>query len=107
MSRRLLRPGLGLRKSGQLQVVLQTWQEPLLLRVWEAVLQNLSEEQLGPELHQAGRARRLDLPLLRLPASGQDQSPALGHRGAGERIQSASEDKSAQDDKTSNDLSSY
>ena len=105
MSRRLLRPGLGLR-PGQLQVVLQARQESHLLRVWEAVLQNLPEEQPRPELHQAGRARRLDLPLLRLPASGQGQGPALGHRGAGERIQSASEDKSAQDDKTSDDHNS-
>ncbi len=102
MSRWILRPGLELRKPGKLQVVLQTREKPLLLGLWEAILQNLSEEQPWPELHQAGRARRLDLPLLRLPAPGQDQEPALGHRGTRERSQSAGEDKSAEDDKTSN-----
>ena len=75
-----------------MQVVLQTWQEPHLLRLWEAVLQNLSQEQPWPKLHQAGGARRLDLPLLQLQAPGQDQEPALGVRGAGEGIQSAYED---------------
>ena len=107
MSRWILRPGLELRKPGQLQVVLQAWQEPLLLCLWETVLQNLSEEQPWPELHQAGRARRLDLPLLRLPAPGQDQEPALGHWGTGERSQSAGKDKSAEDDKTSAVLYSH
>ena len=87
-------------------MVLQTWQEPHLLRLWEAVLQNMSQEQSWPELHQAGGARRLDLPLLRLQAPGQDQEPALGHRGTGERSQSAGEDKSAQNDKTSDVLNS-
>ena len=84
-----------------MQVVLQTWQEPHLLRLWEAILQNMSQEQPWPKLHQAGRARSLDLSLLRLQAPGQDQEPALGLRGAGEGIQSAYEDgKPVKDDQT-------